>query len=474
MEDNQSTLIRGVCQFVFPISLIGFNHEELSFNLEKEGFKFFSLKNSDHESEFYGTRTNVPHSDNEHYFLPYIENILFQDSFHAFSLNRFSKMISNQCTLITPVHTIPFSILSIDLIICPFNIGLITVRTELPANIPYLVALDFMNHFRVLAPKITDQKGTILTYNEKTFSEMKKFILDELCPGIIPYLNDDERNTTNGSLPYFVDERMFVSGYLLQPNSTTIDEYQLFKVSHLNSYDDSGNEYISASNPDYISEHIKNHSYDRWAPNTYYVTSDHTFTCVSKDEKNSKQLLNNMYGPHYYNLLLHLFYKIVLLKLSYDYSKLDIDRKEQKIEDLIRSITNFSAKFIFFEISSRTEGQEISNCLKQTFKIEPLFDEVKNTLNRLYQNQERLIDKRKNQLLLILTIYTVISGIYGMNLVVEDWKGNIDWSKLLQYSVFEYISLFIAISGITVGFLLGLIALYKMAKEYYFKEKKNN
>lgn len=57
-------------------------------------------------------------------------------------------------------------------------------------------------------------------------------------------------------------------------------------------------------------------------------------------------------------------------------------------------------------------------------------------------------------LLFMLTVYTTISGIYGMNLVIEDWKGFADWSKVPGYSFFEWISLITALSGIGLSLAL--------------------
>jgi hypothetical protein len=80
-----------------------------------------------------------------------------------------------------------------------------------------------------------------------------------------------------------------------------------------------------------------------------------------------------------------------------------------------------------------------------------LFDEVKMTLNDLFQYQDKFQAKRRDTLLMVLTVFTVISGIYGMNQVIEDLKGQIDWSKMLEYSAFEYLALFLTFSGITVS-----------------------
>ncbi|MGK0701781.1 hypothetical protein ACR3I8_20730 [Priestia flexa] len=153
------------------------------------------------------------------------------------------------------------------------------------------------------------------------------------------------------------------------------------------------------------------------------------------------------------------------MKLSYQYSQLTFEKDQNDIERLIRSITLFSGKYLFLEISSRTEGQEFSRLFKKTFHIDSLYQEVKETLGTLYQNQEKIAGKRHNYLLLILTIYTVLSGIYGMNLVIESWNKNLNWSAIKDYSMFEYIAFIVALSGITISISLGINALYKLIKD---------
>ena len=41
-----------------------------------------------------------------------------------------------------------------------------------------------------------------------------------------------------------------------------------------------------------------------------------------------------------------------------------------------------------------------------------------------------------------------------MNLVIVDWKGKTDWSKVPGYSFFEWISLITALAGISLSVIL--------------------
>ncbi|WP_203290187.1 MULTISPECIES: hypothetical protein [Metabacillus] len=473
---KEPAILRANAQFIFPFSWDSDCISQLTDELKANGFEFFSINSSAQQTKFYGEKTSLPHKRLKHYFMPYIEQILFPDQHQDKAINRYSKSFDRKCTLRTAVNEYSFNVHSIDLYICPFSVGMITIRTELTSNSntwSLSDALDFMDHFRVLEPFITEEKGTVLHSGQGTYEKIQDFIFEELCPSVVPYIEKSEnsQSTYLGSLPYFIDERMFVSSYLLTEKDAEISSDTLFRIGHINGYDQNGRPYMSASNSAYIDHYLKDHIYDRWSPGSFHVVSDHTFTKITNDVGQENVTAEEMVGQLYYNLILHLFYKIVLLKLSYSYSQLYIDQKQDKMEGLIRSIANFTAKYIFSEISSRTEGQELSVMMKDRFKIETLYKEVKNTMDSLYQNQEKLASKRHNSLLLILTTYTVISGIYGMNLVIEDWKGSISWNKLANYSIFEYISLVVALSGIAVGSILAVIAIMRLLKDYLQKRK---
>ena len=109
--------------------------------------------------------------------------------------------------------------------------------------------------------------------------------------------------------------------------------------------------------------------------------------------------------------------------------------------------------------------------VKNVFQIEHLMDHLMTTLETLYQNHERLTSKRSNNLLQVLTIYSVISGIFGMNIVVEDIKDGWKWKEISTFSVFEFFGLFVSITAVVIGVSMG----YYFVKQYvheYRKRKK--
>ncbi|HWO98852.1 MAG TPA: hypothetical protein VNM45_21565 [Bacillus sp. (in: firmicutes)] len=462
-------------QFLFPFSVYKKEKQSLIKLLQKEGFEFYTLENEDLENAFYGKKFHVSHSSLDQYFLPYIEKMLFPQTVGEPGLSRFSKAVHHNCVLKTKQHEIPFSIHSVDIILCPFDIGIMTIRTEVNKDeSDYSDILDFMNHFRVLEPKLAEQTEAEIVCCGERFKTVQNYIFSHLCPSIVPFIDQGERQSTYfGSLPYFVDERMYTIGYTELEEKQELDDVNLFRTSQLNSYDEKGHLFVSAHNMDYIKNYVDKHVHKRWAPETYFTISDHAFSCLTfLSDTKAASIGNEWFGQSYYNLLLHFFYKIVLLKLTYEYSIINFEKDQDDVEKLIKSISVFSAKYLFSEISSRTEGQEFSQTFKDIFHINSLYKEVKETLSTLYQNQEKMADKRNNYLLLILTIYTVISGIYGMNLIIEDWKGKIDWTKLTTYSLFEYISFAVAVSGILLGIAMAIGAVFKLVKE--FRKKRDN
>lgn len=474
-EDQGVKVQTSQFQFMFPFMLKDYVNADLVSTLLGDGFEFFKLENEDQEQKFYGGN-KVSHRSLEKFFLPNIEKILFPETVKDLAgLRRFTKTINLECDMESEHIRTSFKIPSFDIIICPFQIGIMNIRVDLPEELSLSDSLHFSSEFRVMEPIEDDDSIRIIQCENESYYKVKDFIFHALCTKIQDYI--DEQNEASpyfGSLPFFMDERMYMIGYFDLNEDSEITATDLFRVGHLYGYNPDGTPFIGANNSKYIDRYYEKNVYDRWADETYFVVSDYTFSCVTKssDEKLNKVLANGMYGKHFYSILLYFFYKIVLMKLSYEQSEIEINKDKDDIEELILKITDFSSRYYFPEVNSSTVGKEIFTIVKDVFQIDYLYSYVKTTLETLYQNHEKLTSKRHNYLLQILTIYTVISGIYGMNLVIQDWEGEIKWSKIPGYSFFEWISLIVAISGITVGTILGFFALKNWMKENLKKHKK--
>jgi Mg2+ and Co2+ transporter CorA len=144
----------------------------------------------------------------------------------------------------------------------------------------------------------------------------------------------------------------------------------------------------------------------------------------------------------------------MLIRVAYEYSELVWNKDDEYVKSLTKLITLFSSWYYFNEISTRSEGKELAKMFRQSYNIENLFKEVNTTLHELYRNQESVAADRMNLLLFTLTIFTVVSGIYGMNLVIPDWEQPFRWTTVMTYTFFEWISLLTALSGIGLSVFL--------------------
>ncbi|OBZ10587.1 hypothetical protein A8L34_18540 [Bacillus sp. FJAT-27264] len=460
MLSTEPLLHTALLQFIFPFSIKQGASARLISELGKNGYTSFSLDKKELEDAYYGNEYCVSHEKMERTYLPFAAHVLFPQEDDEDSFRRFSRGNDLSCRMEMSQANVAFRVLSTDLFICPFQTGFVTLRVQIEEEkLPFSIALEFADRFRTLENVSVQDEQTVIHSGEQTFSQVEDFIFNYVAEGLKPFLDQSELNGAYfETLPFFVDERMLVQAfYGLEPEGVN-DDIPLsmrYRASQLDGLDAAGRPYISASDPGYIEQYCEEHTYKRWGPQTYYMTNEQTFCCISRAERPlAIQLANQMYGEYYYGLLLSMFHKIVLLKLANMHSRLRINRDDDDIEDLIFYINKFSAKFYFLELISQSQGREIFFQLRKVYGNDALFDEVKQTLNDLFQYQVKYQSKRRDMLLMILTVFTVVSGIYGMNQVIDDLEGSIQWSKMLQYSLFQYFALVLTFSGIVISIIL--------------------
>ncbi|MEK3935254.1 hypothetical protein MKY41_07995 [Sporosarcina sp. FSL W7-1349] len=468
-------IIRSHLSFVLPLNYTLSQSKHFSETLQNNGYTYFNILEASKLNEMYGEGIAVSGKEFEQYFLPFIERKLFPPSLHEQGFHRFSKSIQKDFRFRINRRLQRFKVRSIDIILGPFGIAFLTLRIELNETTSLSDVLDFTHHFRAVEPKVREERGAkVLLSNDEPIS-VHRFLFDQLCPflqNLIPH--DEKLQGYYGSLPYFDDERMYTSGFLFAREHENITQDQLFRMGQVNGRTPTGEPFLSATNPKYIQQMLQDSLHDRWAPHTYTVTTDHAFMKITNHRSDEmRQELSQFMGTHYYNLLLHYFYKIMLLRFVFEYSSIDWDKDDEYVKSLIKSITLFSSWYYSEEISTRTEGKEVSSMFRKAFNISNLFTEVTNTLNELYRNQENSNAGRMNILLFVLTVFTVISGIYGMNLVIDDWDDPFKWSKVTSYTFFEWISLITAISGIGLSAYLIFHTFLKMGRRKW-RSKKND
>lgn len=476
---TEPLLHTALMQFIFPFSIKKGDSKKLIQQLQDDGFTRFFLDNKELEDAYYGEGYCVSHERMERTYLPFAAHILFPRKKDVDSFRRFSRVNNLDCILEVPQQSIFFKILSTDIFICPFQLGFVTIRVQLEGDsIPFSIALEFADRFRTLENTFVQDDYTYIHCGEQTYEMVEDFVFRNLVDGLEPFLDHSDINGAYfETLPFFVDERMQVQAFYSFQNEEDSDEISVsirYRASQLDGIDLNGKPYASASDPAYIANYCHEHSYNRWGPDTYYMMNEQTFCCMTRAEpKIAVSLANQMYGQYYYGFLLNIFHKIVLLKLANMHSRLRINHDYDEIDNLIYSINKFSAKFYFLELISQSQGREIFLQLRKVYGNDALFEEVKETLTDLFQYQDKFQSKRRDNLLMILTVFTVVSGIYGMNQVIDDLDGKIQWSKMVSYSPFEFLALFVIMSGIMISVVLTFGAVVTELKRRHRKKHKD-
>ncbi|UUZ83382.1 hypothetical protein LJK88_05655 [Paenibacillus sp. P26] len=138
-------------QFLFPFSLNRDCQHSLKRQLKEDGFIPFSLRNLELETAFYGPGYRVSHLGMERYYLPFTNNVIFPHGESEEGFQRYSKRMDMVCTMESRQDAYNVKIHSVDVVLCPFDLGFITVRTESPCEgLTYTQALEFVSRFRVL------------------------------------------------------------------------------------------------------------------------------------------------------------------------------------------------------------------------------------------------------------------------------------------------------------------------------------
>ncbi|MBS7345790.1 MAG: hypothetical protein KIG60_09135 [Caryophanon sp.] len=454
IDVKQATVESAELIFYYPITYSMAKREQLITTAQQHGFSFFHIEDEP-KKEYYAGHA-ISHEGLTQFFYPFIEDKLFPNHWEDRGFSRFSKAWNTDATMHVRGRTIPFTISSVDLIVCPFGIAFIVIRTALRHRMTATDALDFCHFFRVLVPHVKEEKGATITYNEAHYRQTDELIRQQFLPFLSRFFVDYEKLGDEYShMPFFEDERMFVSGFVRLEEGTQIDDVLLFRIGQLDGTDAMNEPFVSASNMGYIEQYIEAHVLKRWAPQTYRVTSNRAHMQVTtQSEHDAYARVCEFYSVDYYTVVLNYFYKIMLLKLTFEHSEIRWGKEKFVVDELIERITKFSSRYYFDEVIVRSEGREASALLRKHFRITEQYKEIKATLEELYRLQEDQEDERQSTFLFILTVYTVVSGIYGMNVVIDDWKGSIDWGKLAGYTVFEWIAWVLGITGIVLSFTI--------------------
>lgn len=446
--------------FYFPFSYRQSKFKQLIEKVEQKGYSLFQLEPESKLTD-----------ELEQFFYPFVQEKVLPNEVSEHALNRFVQTVHVAAVLQTRHRAISFTVERLDIVVCPFETGILSVVVTLQESLPLNDVIDFMRDFRQLVPELEQKKYLTITVEDKTLYSTEQLLYEYLIP-FLPsfFIQDDKKAGYIGSLPFFEDERMYTTCLLLSDEASDIEAREMYKLAHLDGRNKDGSNKISSFNDAYIEQYIDRHSYLRWAPHIYVTTTMQSQVALSNVDGELREDAKRYFlSTSYYNILVHYFYKIVLLKLSYEHSEIKWSTDKIIAESLSEKITLFSSKYYFQQIAIRSSGRDLSRYIRQQMRINELFVEVKQSVTELYRVLEEENQDRYNQLLFILTVYTVISGIIGMNLVIEDWEKPIDWGNL-NYSFFEWVAFITGVTGIWLSFMLIVGAAIRFIVNYVRKK----
>lgn len=470
IEKNVSAAIY---QLLLPFPIQPGSEQKIISLLKENGFNAFHLQHMQNTAECDGPFHGI-HPYLKTGFSPLTNKILFPSNDYEKGFHMYTKALSLKGCIIKNKIKIPFKIYSIDIILCPFDIGILSIKTEItfPENLPLSVAIEFGSCFQIFSSR-NIPKQLKMECGGKIFVDMDTFLFTLLVPeGMKNFLHQIPENEpgTHESV-YLGLEGIYVQSFLKFQKGETIDITDVYRTGNLCGLTDNGNPYITANNMDYIEQKIKGQSYERFAPNTFYYVDEDCFTCLTKEDGSGfDQLLSQFFTEHYLLLVINLFHRMVLLKCLEDYSRIKIKQDSQQIRKLLFSLNSFTSNYFYPVLPANSINKELFELFKKAFSINVLYNDSKEMIFSLFKDEENTVTRKDSFLLLILTMYTVVCGIFSMNLFTDDLKGKIKWHHLFHYNFFEYLAVCIVFSGMIVTMILGIQHFFQSLKVR--KEKK--
>ncbi|MCM3764287.1 hypothetical protein [Neobacillus niacini] len=408
---TETQVSKALFQFFLPFTYKADSELQLRKSLENHQFTSFQLNDLEQEDKYYGGFT-ISHRNLESFFLPMTNKILFPSSGKDKGYHRYSKKLSDESAIAINDSMIPFQIHSVDVILCPYELGIVTIRIELN-DLALADAITFTGGDATRIHLGHESKATIL-YEEKNVL----FVI-ELVRNIVPGWDQ------------------FIKG-----SDTAEFDSKIYLLSFLS-----------------VKNDIK----------TQYHYDDYGLACISSQD--TDQLTSHFYGRYYYALLTNLYHRLFFLKLLQDYADINIEGDKKAIRQLIYTMNSFTSNYYFVTIPRDSGGAELFNGFKQAFHIDSLYQCSKEILTSLFHYQQNTATKRDSFLLLILTLYTVICGIFSMNLFTHDLEGNIHWERLAYYNPFEYLAVFIVFSGMIIVMYLAISSLIQGWQDKKLRKK---
>ena len=127
IELKEKKVSFAIFQFLFPFSLLEGKEDDTANKLKENGYEWFRLDKLEKEDDYYG-KYEIDHEDLENYYLPFTNRILFPKEEDGKGFQRYTKALGMKKHFKAPSYSAEFVIHSVDIFICPYQIGLLNVQ----------------------------------------------------------------------------------------------------------------------------------------------------------------------------------------------------------------------------------------------------------------------------------------------------------------------------------------------------------
>ncbi len=249
---------------------------------------------------------------------------------------------------------------------------------------------------------------------------------------------------------------------------------ELYKLASLNDFE--GNSGDQSFKESFLSRHL----WERWVPDTYYTGIDYgTVTLQNIDrvsysyhEEHYSSFADLIYQQHTRHylifILLSLYYRNFLQELSGRYAELqDMNNKQdlKKANEIISEYYNLNQQHVVGRITHNIDGIEKWNFYRRVLGIENLYSEVQKDMKELNQRKLEALNESQNKEIHQLTIIAAITGIFGMNLILNKngWDEVFTWNMVPQ-ELFDILFWLIQNMLNTIA----LLAIFYIFSKYFF------
>ena len=409
----------GLVNFYHPFE---YNMEKSKYHdlLRNDGWQKWNYNDDgNHIGAYYGG-LKVSNFGLKQYYLDHVGRVLFADISNDYTFDRFSKIYN----LTLKYKNDEVKLLSADVFLCGIGIGFLVLKIdyyswegknnffENPKQLDNFIS--FVESFRSLNEEWKDHElGSIIHAQEP--ANVYDFIIRFILPDRFPIVRHSTSSDYSSSgAPYIYNSRMFTQVYVAVTGR--LNKIDKFKIANIDG------DILSSNNEKFVDDFNSKHFYCRWAPEFVYSVIDYAVvTIVDYDSLDNngirfekEHIRAHFYTCYYYMLLLQLFYRSALLKLSYDYSQLKKDDID-KAKELLHATNEFKQRYYYLNVTNQLQGKELWASYTELLDNSKLFEEVKQEISEINTLLSNKRQEELNNSIRMLTILSVLSSIFGIS-----------------------------------------------------------